>query len=135
MLKEPRKKPREPDFSQIARRVVDQATGYKKPAKAAKKRKPTDYESFTLGQHLSPTTFLQVDWPVRFDDGTEPFRHESTALPEDLDYGAVHGLSSEIRERLSATRPDTLGQAARIAGVTPSAVALLLVHLRRRLAS
>jgi methane monooxygenase component A beta chain/propane monooxygenase small subunit len=45
-----------------------------------KKRKPTDYESFTLGQHLSPATFIQVDWPVRFDDGTEPFREESTAL-------------------------------------------------------
>ncbi|HEY2705166.1 MAG TPA: methane monooxygenase, partial [Candidatus Dormibacteraeota bacterium] len=44
------------------------------------RRKPTDYESFTLGQHLSPTNFLQVGWPVRFDDGTEPFRQGSTAL-------------------------------------------------------
>ena len=45
-----------------------------------RRRKPTDYESFTLAQHLSPENFIEVDWPVRFDDGTEPFRRESTAL-------------------------------------------------------
>ncbi|MHB1950363.1 MAG: tRNA uridine-5-carboxymethylaminomethyl(34) synthesis enzyme MnmG [Acidiferrobacteraceae bacterium] len=59
-------------------------------------------------------------------------RQEGTTLPEDLDYGAVRGLSTEARQKLAAARPATIGQAARIAGVTPAAVSLLLVHLRRR---
>ncbi len=58
-------------------------------------------------------------------------RHEQTSLPRELDYAAVSGLSSEVREKLAAARPATLAQAARIPGVTPAAVSLLLVHLRR----
>ena len=59
-------------------------------------------------------------------------RHEDTRLPEDLDYAEVSGLSSEVRQKLAAQRPSTLGQAARIPGVTPAAVSLLLVHLKKR---
>ncbi len=59
-------------------------------------------------------------------------RHEETPLPEDLDYGSVRGLSAEVREKLASHRPATVGQAARIAGVTPAAVSLLLVHLKKR---
>ncbi len=58
-------------------------------------------------------------------------RHEETALPEDLDYARVRGLSSEVRQKLAAQRPATLGQAARIPGVTPAAISLLLVHLKK----
>jgi tRNA uridine 5-carboxymethylaminomethyl modification enzyme len=58
-------------------------------------------------------------------------RYEDVLIPEDLDYTRVHGLSSEVREKLVAHRPSTLGQASRIAGVTPAAVSLLLVHLKR----
>jgi tRNA uridine 5-carboxymethylaminomethyl modification enzyme len=58
-------------------------------------------------------------------------RDESLALPDGLDYGAVPGLSNEVRQRLSAIRPLTIGQAGRIDGVTPAALALLAVHLRR----
>jgi len=58
-------------------------------------------------------------------------RHETTALPADLDYRAVQGLSSEVRQRLVEVRPHTLGQAARIPGLTPVAVSLLLVHLKK----
>ncbi len=57
---------------------------------------------------------------------------EDTELPADLDYADVQGLSSEVREKLANHRPATIGQAGRIAGVTPAAVSLLLVHLRRR---
>jgi len=53
-------------------------------------------------------------------------------LPEDLDYGAVRGLSAEVREKLANRRPATIGQASRIDGVTPAAVSLLLVHLKKR---
>ena len=59
-------------------------------------------------------------------------KQESLRLPEDLDYDAVDGLSHEARQRLIATRPATLGQASRLEGMTPSAVSLLLVHLKKR---
>jgi len=59
-------------------------------------------------------------------------RQEETRLPCDLDYGSVGGLSSEARERLAERRPQTLGQAARVPGVTPAAISLLLVHLKKR---
>jgi len=58
-------------------------------------------------------------------------RHEETLLPEDIDYASVHGLSSEVQEKLNQIRPVTLGQAGRISGVTPAAISLLLVHLKR----
>ena len=58
-------------------------------------------------------------------------REESLLLPGDIDYLAVGGLSNEVREKLAAARPATLGQAARIEGVTPGAIAALLAHVRR----
>ncbi len=61
-------------------------------------------------------------------------RHEETRLPEALDYAAVRGLSNEVRQKLAHHRPTTLGQAGRIPGVTPAAVSLLLVHLKKHYA-
>ena len=58
-------------------------------------------------------------------------RNEETALPADFDYAAVRGLSNEVRQKLSHHRPQTLGQAARLEGITPAAVSLLHVHLKR----
>ncbi len=52
-------------------------------------------------------------------------------MPESLDYGQVSGLSNEVREKLARIRPVSIGQAARISGVTPAAVSLLLVHLKK----
>jgi tRNA uridine 5-carboxymethylaminomethyl modification enzyme len=62
-------------------------------------------------------------------------RDEGLLLPRDLDYRALGGLSAEVREKLHAVRPATLGQAARIEGVTPGAITALLVHVRRRVAA
>ena len=59
-------------------------------------------------------------------------RNEETALPADLDYGRLAGLSHEVRQRLSEVRPATLGQAARVPGVTAAAISILLVHLKKR---
>lgn len=59
-------------------------------------------------------------------------RHEELVLPADLDYALVRGLSTEAREKLARQRPVTLGMASRIGGVTPAAISLLLIHLRRR---
>ena len=58
-------------------------------------------------------------------------RYESLTLPPDLDYRDVHGLSIEVQQKLNQYKPVTLGQASRMAGVTPAAVSLLLVHLKR----
>src|SRR5262245_12433110 len=58
-------------------------------------------------------------------------RDEALALPADLDYGAVGSLSNEVRQKLQAHRPTTLGQAARISGVTPAALVALLKYVRR----
>ena len=60
---------------------------------------------------------------------------EETSLPLDMDYAAVLGLSIEVQQKLIRHRPQTIGQASRISGVTPAAISLLLVHLRRRLGS
>jgi len=59
-------------------------------------------------------------------------QHETTPLPDDFDYGQVKGLSKEVSEKLARQRPGTLGQAGRIPGVTPAALSLLLVHLKKR---
>ncbi|HUN67399.1 MAG TPA: tRNA uridine-5-carboxymethylaminomethyl(34) synthesis enzyme MnmG [Burkholderiales bacterium] len=56
---------------------------------------------------------------------------DAAPLPADFDYSEVRGLSNEVRQVLSRQRPETVGQAARISGVTPAAISLLLVHLRR----
>ena len=65
------------------------------------------------------------------DEVTRQASHETTRIPLALDYSQVRGLSHEIRQRLQAVQPETVGQAARVYGVTPAAVSLLLVHLKR----
>ena len=58
-------------------------------------------------------------------------KRRSRALPSDLDYRTVRGLSAEVQQKLNLHKPETIGQAARISGITPAAIALLLVHLKR----
>ncbi|MCM8856506.1 MAG: tRNA uridine-5-carboxymethylaminomethyl(34) synthesis enzyme MnmG [Candidatus Thiodiazotropha sp.] len=58
--------------------------------------------------------------------------NEAVVLPENLDYEGVRGLSSEVREKFLSHRPQTLGQAGRIPGITPAAISLLLIHLKKR---
>ena len=59
-------------------------------------------------------------------------RYEETMIPANFDYAGVRGLSSEVLQKFERDRPQTVGQAMRIAGVTPAAISLLLVHLKRR---
>ncbi len=82
----------------------------------------------------------QVEIQVKYEgyirrqmDQIERFRSlEERAIPEDLDYDAVTGLGSEVRQKLKQVRPVSLGQASRISGVTPAAISLLLVSLEKR---
>jgi len=60
-------------------------------------------------------------------------QHETTLLPIDIDYCLVKGLSNEVQQKLNEHKPETIGQAGRISGVTPAAISLLLVHLKRGL--
>ena len=69
------------------------------------------------------------------DEVEKSLAQETLSLPPDLDYAEVHGLSIEVRQRLAQARPETLGQASRVQGVTPAAISLLLVHLKRRKAA
>lgn len=59
--------------------------------------------------------------------------NENTVLPANIDYNDVRGLSIEVRQKLNAQRPETLGQASRISGVTPAAISLLMIHLKKGL--
>jgi len=61
--------------------------------------------------------------------------YENTLLPQDIDYGVVKGLSNEVRQKLNQHKPETIGQASRISGITPAAISLLLVHLKRGFAA
>ena len=91
-------------------------------------------------ERLTEQVLLQVDVQAKYAGYIErqeaeierQRRNEETRLPENLDYAQVRGLSTEARQRLSEVRPATLGQAARVPGITPAAVSLLLVHLKKR---
>ena len=66
------------------------------------------------------------------DEIAKQQRHEETKIPDDLSYDSVRGLSAEVSEKLARIKPQTIGQAARIPGVTPAAISILLVHLKKR---
>jgi tRNA uridine 5-carboxymethylaminomethyl modification enzyme len=91
-------------------------------------------------ERLSEQVKLQVEVQAKYsgylqrqsDEIERQHHHEELRLPADIDYSQVGGLSNEARERLGKVRPETLGQAARIPGLTPAAVSLLLVHLKKR---
>lgn len=88
---------------------------------------------------LDPAVAEQVEIQVKYAgyidrQAKEVERHEyyeNLKLPAELDYMAVSALSIEVRQKLNKHRPETLGQASRIAGVTPAAISLLLVHLKK----
>jgi tRNA uridine 5-carboxymethylaminomethyl modification enzyme len=65
------------------------------------------------------------------EDAAALRREDATALPREIDYGALPGLSKELAEKLAAARPETLGQAARLEGMTPAALTLLLIQAKR----
>jgi|HubBroStandDraft_1064217.scaffolds.fasta_scaffold00827_2 tRNA uridine 5-carboxymethylaminomethyl modification enzyme len=98
-----------------------------------------DAEAWRCDERLAEQVKLQIEVQAKYsgylkrqrDEIERHQRHEELRLPENIDYGDVSGLSNEARQRLRDVRPETLGQAARIPGLTPAAVSLLLVHLKK----
>jgi len=96
-------------------------------------------ESFD-DDRLDEQVALQVDVQAKYagyierqrEEIERQRRNEETNLPADLDYSTVAGLSNEARQRLAEARPQTLGQAGRLPGITPAAVSILLIHLKKR---
>ena len=92
-----------------------------------------------VGRELADAVIEQVEIGIKYagyihkqtEEVERAAYYENLRLPEDLDYMQVTALSVEVRQKLSKHRPQTLGQASRISGVTPAAVSLLLVHLKR----
>jgi tRNA uridine 5-carboxymethylaminomethyl modification enzyme len=86
-----------------------------------------------------PAVIEQVEIDVKYegylgrmqDEIDKLKRAEETQIPDSLDIDAIDGLSNEVKQKLKLHRPSTLGQAARVPGVTPAAVSLLLVHLKK----
>jgi tRNA uridine 5-carboxymethylaminomethyl modification enzyme len=89
----------------------------------------------TIGEQVVQQVEIQAKYQGYIErQRDEIARHEhyeTLRLPAAVDYGTVHGLSIEVQQKLNQYRPETLGQATRIPGVTPAAVSLLLVYLKR----
>ena len=105
------------------------------------KRPEVEYNDLPLAETpVAPDVAEQIQIQTKYegyiarqqDDIERLRRHERLTLPDDLDYARIDGLSSEIRQKLTQARPQTLAEAGRISGVTPAAVSLLLVHLKKR---
>ena len=92
------------------------------------------------GPQVAPDVAEQVEVEAKYagyierqrDEVRRQLAQENVAIPADLDYATVHGLSREVQQRLAQGLPQTIGQASRMQGITPAAISLLLVHLKRR---
>ena len=109
------------------------------------RRPELDYAKLTSVPELAPTVAredvaAQVEVQTKYagylerqrEEIERQRRHENTSIPHSFDYDKVRGLSAEVLLKLKRSLPATIGQAARISGVTPAAISLLLVHLKRR---
>jgi tRNA uridine 5-carboxymethylaminomethyl modification enzyme len=99
-----------------------------------------DWLHATVDDRLPPQVRAQVEVRAKYagyierqeDEIERQRRNEETRLPDDLDYTQVAGLSHEVRQKLAEARPATIGLAGRLPGITPAAVSILLVHLKKR---
>jgi len=109
------------------------------------RRPELSYEKVTsiasLGPAIAdPAAAEQVEIQIKYagyiarqlDEIAKTQRHENTLLPADFDYSTISGLSNEVVAKLTDARPETIGKASRISGITPAAISLLLVHLKKQ---
>ena len=103
------------------------------------RRPEMTYANLVTDGAVAPEVAEQVEIQAKYEGYIERQREEvlrrkkleSQPLPEEFDYAQVRGLSIEVQQKLNRHRPETIGQASRISGVTPAAISLLLVHLKR----
>lgn len=109
------------------------------------RRPEMNYQILTENMRFSPThhdeqACEQVEIQIKYqgyiqrqqEEIEKSLRHENTLLPLDLDYSQIKGLSNEVMAKLKDARPETIGKAARISGITPAAISILLVHLKKQ---
>ena len=97
-------------------------------------------DDYLATEEFAEQVALQVETDIKYEgyvarqtrEIEQQRKRSDLKIPTNLDYATVHGLSHEARQRLSEARPDTIGQAGRVPGVTPAAVSLLLIHLKKR---
>jgi len=131
--------------AELAERLLGGPLGREHSLLDLLKRPEVSYASLTellpeTSPRIDPTVAAQVEIQAKYqgyvarqrEEIERDKRYEAMALPHDLDYSEVRGLSIEVRQKLNAHRPGTLGQASRVSGITPAAISLLLVHLKRR---
>ena len=117
------------------------STGFHKKASAydVLRRPEVQFADVSPDSGTEPSVAEQVEIQAKYEGYIERQRDEvarraaaeSQRLPAELDYRDVRGLSAEVQQKLNHHRPETLGQAARISGITPAAISLLMVHLKR----
>jgi len=121
------------------------STGFHKTASKfdVLRRPETTYADVAGDSPISPEAAAQVEVRAKYEGYIERQRvevarrqeQEMLPLPSDLDYAGVKGLSKEAQQKLNRHLPETIGQASRISGITPAAISLLLVHLKRGFAA
>ena len=128
-----------------AERVLGQTLSRETRALEILRRPDVEYDALVslpgIGAVVDdPRIAAQVDVQAKYsgyigrqhDEIAKLKNNEARSLPATMDYAAVKGLSTEVRQKFADTRPETIAQAARIPGVTPAAISLLLVHLKKR---
>ncbi len=130
----------ERERARLARSFVSTSFGEKVRAEDYLRRPEARFSDVAGESTASAVIAEQVEIEIKYEGYVQRQRAEvarrkaleDTSIPSGFDYGTVRGLSVEVRQKLSAHRPQTLGQAGRISGVTPAAISLLAVHLKRR---
>ncbi len=123
----------------LTRLMVSAGTREKRPAIELLRRPEIRYTDLVADLPAAPEVAEQLEIQVKYEGYIERQREEvarrrefeGLSLPADFDYRGVKGLSVEVQQKLNQHRPGTLGQASRISGITPAAISLLLVHLKR----
>lgn len=129
----------EAETERLKRTYVSAGFRQKAPMYELLRRPEISYPSLVPEAAVDPAVAEQVEIQAKYQGYIERQRAEverqvameARTLPADLDYRQVKGLSTEVQQKLNRHRPDTVGQASRISGVTPAAISLLLVHLKR----
>jgi tRNA uridine 5-carboxymethylaminomethyl modification enzyme len=127
------------EVARLKQTYVNTSSHEKKHLYDVLRRPEVNYHDVVSDPVSDPTVAEQVEIQAKYEGYIERQREEvarradleSRPLPLDMDYREVRGLSAEVQQKLNRHRPETIGQAARLSGVTPAAISLLLVHLKR----